>query len=56
MDGVRSVADMLEQFNAISAIMADPPADADFDALMSEMEALQEKIDAVDGWNTRQSA
>src|SRR3546814_7531770 len=30
--------------------MADPPADADFDALMEEMGTLQEKIDAVDGW------
>jgi sulfate-transporting ATPase len=50
MDGVRPVADMLERFNAISAMMADPPADADFDALMLEMGELQEKIDAVDGW------
>jgi sulfate-transporting ATPase len=50
MDGVRPVADMLERFNAISAIMADPPADADFDALMAEMGELQENIDAVDGW------
>jgi ATP-binding cassette ChvD family protein len=50
MDGVRPVADMLDRFNAISSIMADPPADADFDALMSEMGELQEKIDAVDGW------
>jgi sulfate-transporting ATPase len=30
--------------------MADPPEDADFDALMTEMGELQEKIDAVDGW------
>jgi ATP-binding cassette ChvD family protein len=50
MDGVRPVADMLDRFNAISAMMADPPEDADFDALMSEMGELQEKIDAVDGW------
>jgi ATP-binding cassette ChvD family protein len=50
MDGVRPVADMLDRFNAISAIMADPPEDADFDALMAEMGELQEKIDAVDGW------
>ncbi|MGQ0558887.1 MAG: energy-dependent translational throttle protein EttA [Sphingosinicella sp.] len=49
-DGVRAVADMLDRFNAISALMADPPADADFDALMAEMGELQEKIDAVDGW------
>ncbi|MCC7394567.1 MAG: energy-dependent translational throttle protein EttA [Sphingomonadaceae bacterium] len=50
MDGVRPVADMLDRFNEISAIMGDPPADCDFDALMAEMGDLQEKIDAVDGW------
>jgi energy-dependent translational throttle protein EttA len=50
MDGVRPVADLVERFNAISAIMADPPEDVDFDALMTEMGELQEKIDAVDGW------
>jgi sulfate-transporting ATPase len=50
MDGVRPVADMMDRFNAISAMMADPPEDADFDALMAEMGELQEKIDAVDGW------
>jgi sulfate-transporting ATPase len=49
-EGVKPVADMLDRFNAISALMADPPADADFDALMAEMGDLQEKIDAVDGW------
>ncbi|HEX5239178.1 MAG TPA: ATP-binding cassette domain-containing protein, partial [Sphingomicrobium sp.] len=48
MDGVRPVADMLDRFNAISALMADPGDD--FDALMTEMGELQEKIDAVDGW------
>ncbi|MGN6375809.1 MAG: ATP-binding cassette domain-containing protein, partial [Sphingomonas sp.] len=50
MDGVRPVADLVDRFNEISGLMADPPADADFDALMTEMGELQEKIDAVDGW------
>ncbi|MGZ8998159.1 MAG: energy-dependent translational throttle protein EttA [Allosphingosinicella sp.] len=50
MDAVRPVANMMDRFNAISAMMADPPEDADFDALMAEMGELQEKIDAVDGW------
>ena len=50
MDGVRPVADMMTRFNAISAEMADPADDTDFDALMTEMGELQEKIDAVDGW------
>ena len=50
MDGVREVADLVERFNEISNMLGDPPEDADFDALMEEMGALQEKIDAVDGW------
>jgi len=49
-DGVRPVADLVDRFNEISNIMGDPPEDADFDALMTEMGELQEKIDAVDGW------
>ena len=50
MDGVRPVADLVDRFNAISAEMADPQDDTDFDKLMEEMGELQEKIDAVDGW------
>ena len=49
-DGAREVADLVDRFNEISNIMADPPEDADFDALMEEMGDLQGKIDAVDGW------
>ena len=50
MDGVRPVAEMMDRFNAISAEMADPKDDTDFDKLMEEMGTLQEQIDAVDGW------
>ncbi|MFB0875436.1 MULTISPECIES: energy-dependent translational throttle protein EttA [unclassified Sphingobium] len=49
-DGARDMADKLDRFNEISMIMADPPEDADFDALMEEMGTLQEAIDAADGW------
>ncbi|MES2493971.1 MAG: energy-dependent translational throttle protein EttA, partial [Pseudomonadota bacterium] len=49
-DGARQTADLVDRFNEISNIMADPPEDADFDALMEEMGDLQGKIDAVDGW------
>jgi ATP-binding cassette ChvD family protein len=49
-EGARETADLVDRFNEISMIMADPPEDADFDALMEEMGTLQEKIDAVDGW------
>jgi ATP-binding cassette ChvD family protein len=49
-DGARETADLVDRFNEISNIMADPPEEVDFDALMDEMGTLQEKIDAVDGW------
>jgi ATP-binding cassette ChvD family protein len=47
-EGARETAELVERFNAISMLMAEP--DADFDALGTEMSELQEKIDAVDGW------
>ncbi|MBC7986516.1 MAG: energy-dependent translational throttle protein EttA [Sphingomonadaceae bacterium] len=50
MEGAGETAAKLARFNEISAIMGDPPEDADFDALMTEMGELQEKIDAADGW------
>jgi ATP-binding cassette ChvD family protein len=47
-DGARPIADMVDRFNEISALMCEP--DADFDVLGAEMGELQDKIDAVDGW------
>ena len=47
-----ALADVLakvERYNAIGAEMADP--DADFDALMEEIGALQNDIDAANGWD-----
>jgi ATP-binding cassette ChvD family protein len=46
-DGARGIADMVDRFNEISALMCEP--DADFDTLGAEMGELQDKIDAVDG-------
>jgi len=46
--GVKPVADMMDRFNQISALMCEDGAD--FEALGAEMGELQEKIDAVDGW------
>jgi len=50
MESVAGIAGTVERFNAISAEMAEPADNTDFDALMTEMGDLQEKIDAVDGW------
>ena len=48
MEALADVKAMVDRFNAIGLEMAEP--DADFDKLSEEMGALQEKIDAVDGW------
>ena len=41
----------LQDFNDVSAAMADPSAD--IDSLMNKMEILQNEIDAADGWEVR---
>ena len=48
LEGLAEIKMMVDRYNEVSAAMAEP--DADFDALMAEMGELQEKIDAVDGW------
>jgi sulfate-transporting ATPase len=48
MEALKPIKDMVDRFNQIGLMMAEP--DADFDSLMTEMGDLQEKIDAADGW------
>lgn len=48
MDGVAPVRDLLKRFEEVSAAFADE--NADMDALLAEQAALQEKIDACNGW------
>ena len=48
MVALKPITQMVERYNAIGALMCEP--DADMDALMTEMGELQEKIEAVDGW------
>jgi ATP-binding cassette ChvD family protein len=47
-DGVRSLRDLLDRFNAVSAAFAEP--DADFDALLAEQATVQDQIDRRDAW------
>ncbi|MDD9877862.1 MAG: energy-dependent translational throttle protein EttA [Magnetovibrio sp.] len=49
-DGMGGVKDMLDRFNAISEKFAEPMDDDEMNALLAEQGELQEKIDAVDGW------
>jgi energy-dependent translational throttle protein EttA len=53
MDGVAGTKALLDRFDEVSAGFADP--DADMDALMAEQAELQEKIDAVDGWELQRT-
>ncbi len=48
-EGVSEVLDLLAEFEAVSAAYGEP--DADFDKLANRQAAIQEKIDAVDGWD-----
>jgi ATP-binding cassette ChvD family protein len=48
-DGVAETKAMVDRFNEISGLLADP--DADYDALLAEMGQLQEAIDHKNAWD-----
>jgi len=50
MEGMAAVKAMLDRFNEISQRFAEPMDDDAMNKLLAEQGALQEKIDAVDGW------
>ena len=50
MEGMAGVKTMLDRFNEISARFAEPMDDDEMNKLLAEQGELQEKIDAVDGW------
>jgi sulfate-transporting ATPase len=49
-EGVGETGKLLEDFNAISARFSEPMDDEEMNALLAKQAALQDKIDAVDGW------
>ncbi len=49
LDALADTKALVDRFNEVSGLMADP--DADFDALLGEQAELQEKIDAADAWD-----
>ena len=50
-DGMRATRDLLDRFNEISAQLAEPLDADEMERTLAEMGTVQEKIDAVDGWN-----
>jgi ATP-binding cassette ChvD family protein len=53
MEGVAETKALLDRFDEVSAGFGDP--DADMDALMAEQAELQEKIEAVQGWELQRT-
>jgi sulfate-transporting ATPase len=49
LDGVRPVADLIDQYNAVMAKWSDP--DADYEAIGAEQATLEDRIAAADAWN-----
>ncbi|MGL5097124.1 MAG: ATP-binding cassette domain-containing protein, partial [Planctomycetia bacterium] len=49
LDSVAGIKKLLERYEAINAAFGEP--DADFDKLIAEQAAVQEKIERVDGYN-----
>jgi len=49
LDGVREVAGLIDQYNAVMARWSDP--DADYDAIGAEQAVLEDRINAADAWN-----
>ncbi len=50
-DGLGGVKDLIDRFNEVSAKFAEPMDDDEMNATIAEQAELQEKIDAVDGWD-----
>ena len=50
MSGLGEVKDLVDRFNELSAKFAEPMDDDEMNALLAEQGELQEKIDAVNGW------
>jgi ATP-binding cassette ChvD family protein len=49
-EGVGDVQQLLDRFNAISDRFAEPMSDDEMNKLMEEQAKMQDKIDAVNGW------
>ena len=53
MDGVREVAALIDQYNAVLAKWSDP--DADYEAIGAQQSALEDRINAADAWNVERN-
>ena len=54
-EGVGEIGGLLEEFNAISARFGEPLDDDEMNSLLAKQADLQDKIDAVDGWEVERT-
>jgi len=52
LTAIKPTLDMIDRFNKISEELAETQSDEKMNKLMDEMSALQDKIDACEGWET----
>src|SRR5262245_49402645 len=50
-EGVQEVVDLLKEFDEISARFAEPMSDDEMNKLLERQGAVQEKLDAINGWD-----
>jgi len=50
-EGAKEVYELLQRYEALSMRFAEPLSDEEMEKLLAEQAALQEQIEAVDGWN-----
>jgi ATP-binding cassette ChvD family protein len=48
---VKEIKDLMDEFNTLSLKFGEPMSDQEMEKLMEKQAKLQDKIDAVDGWN-----
>ena len=49
--GVQPIRDLLDEFETLSMKLGEPMSDEEMSKLLDKQGALQDRIDAVDGWN-----
>ena len=49
---IKPTLDMVDRYNEVSGLLGEPMSDDAMEKLLAEMGALQDKIDACDGWET----
>jgi len=50
LTAIKPITDLIESHDHVAAALGDPEQSGNFDLLMTQMDKLQEEIDAINGW------